>query len=265
MGEVPRRGGGARSVERSAEERFHVKHLTPDELQVELQVGLAALGVTVTDAQALQCVQYLLGVLAANKALNLTRISDPRNAVRLHLLDSLAALPEVSAAPAGRMLDIGTGGGFPGVPMAIATRRDTVLLDSVAKKAAAVEGALRDCALQGIEIVSERAEVYATAAAGGFAVVLARAVAPLSSLLELGAPFLGDSGRLVLLKGRPTDEEIDAGDQAARIVGVRRAESRAFTIPESGEQRTVLTYLRTGRSSVALPRRVGLAQRRPLA
>jgi 16S rRNA (guanine527-N7)-methyltransferase len=260
-----RRLGRASSIKLNAEGGFHVKHLMPDELRAELLVGLAALGVTVTEGQALQCVEYLLGVLAANNALNLTRISDPGNAVRLHLLDSLAALPEVGAAPAGRMLDIGTGGGFPGVPMAIASGRDAVLLDSVAKKAAAVEEVLRAVGLPGIEIVSQRAEAYACEAAGGFAVVLARAVAPLPSLLELGAPFLCESGRLVLLKGRPTDEEIGAGDRVARIVGVQRSGARAFSIPDSGERRTVLTYERIGRSSVALPRRDGLAQRRPLA
>jgi 16S rRNA (guanine527-N7)-methyltransferase len=128
-----------------------------------------------------------------------------------------------------------------------------------------VEEVLRAVGLPGIETVSQRAEVYACEAAGGFAVVLARAVAPLPSLLELGVPFLCESGRLVLLKGRPTDEEIEAGDCVARIVGVRRSGARAFSIPDSGEQRTVLTYERIGRSSVALPRRDGLAQRRPLA
>jgi 16S rRNA (guanine527-N7)-methyltransferase len=242
-----------------------VKHLTPNELQADLSTGLAVLGVSVTKARRLKCIKYLSGVLHANNALNLTRISDPGNAVRLHLLDSLAALPEVEAAPAGRMLDIGTGGGFPGVPLAIASGRGAVLLDSVAKKATAVEGLLRAVGLPDIEIVSQRAEVYAREASGEFAVVLARAVAPLPSLLELGAPFLRESGRLVLLKGRPADEEIESGDRVARIVGVRRCGTRAFNIPDSGERRTVLTYERIGCSSVALPRRDGLAQRRPLA
>jgi 16S rRNA (guanine527-N7)-methyltransferase len=242
-----------------------VKHPTPEDLRVELRNGLNELGVTVTEADALRCVDYLLRVLRANKAVNLTRIADPRNAVRLHLLDSLAALPDVEAAPVGRMLDIGTGGGFPGVPLAIASRRDTVLLDSVAKKMAAVEAAVHESRLDRVVVVSQRAEDYAEDEPSGFGVVLARAVAPLPSLLELGVPFLCDSGRLVLLKGRPTEEEIDAGDQAARIVGAVRIGTRTFSIPGSGERRTILTYERAERSSVALPRRVGLAQRRPLA
>lgn len=242
-----------------------MKHPTPDELRVELVNDLDALSVAITADCALASVSYLLRVLGANKALNLTRIAEPRNAVRLHLLDSLSALPEVEAAPVGRMLDIGTGGGFPGVPLAIATGRDTVLLDSVAKKAAAVREMILESKLDHVAVVSQRAEEYAIEVPAGFGVVLARAVAPLPSLLELGAPFLSESGHLVLLKGRPSEEEIIAGDQAARIVGVARVETRAFTIPGSGEQRTILTYERTGRSSVALPRRVGLAQRRPLA
>lgn len=242
-----------------------MKHPTPDELRAELVKGLGELNVAITPDSALACVSYLLRVLGANTALNLTRIADPRNAVRLHLLDSLAVMPEVEAAPPGRMLDIGTGGGFPGVPLAIATGRDTVLLDSVAKKAAAVREVVMESGLKHVAAVGERAEDYATDAAGEFGVVLARAVAPLPSLLELGAPFLCDSGRLVLLKGRPSEEETAAGDQAARIVGFARVGTRAFVIPGSGEHRTILTYERVGESSVALPRRVGLAQHRPLA
>jgi 16S rRNA (guanine527-N7)-methyltransferase len=171
----------------------------------------------------------------------------------------------VAASVPGRILDVGTGAGFPGVPLAIASRRVAVLLDSVAKKTAAVRVALAECHLEGITAVSERAEDYARETPRQFAVVLARAVAPLSALLELGAPFLSDGGRLVLLKGRPAEDEIDAADRVAGIVGVARIGTRDFCLPFSGEQRTVFSYVRTGPSNVALPRRVGLAQRRPLA
>jgi 16S rRNA (guanine(527)-N(7))-methyltransferase RsmG len=158
------------------------------------------------------------------------------------------------------MLDIGTGGGFPGVPMAIASRRDAVLLDSVAKKAAAVETVLRECGLQGILIVGQRAEVYAGEAAGGFAVVLARAVAPLPSLLELGAPFLCESDRLVLLKGRPTDEEIEAGDRVAHALLVCGASEPPFKHSRLWRTANCLTYERLAQQR-ALPRR--RSQRRP--
>lgn len=246
-------------------ERFHVKHSATPRFESELNEGLNSLGLGLPEGAVLQCIDFLARVLCANESMNLTGISDPRTAVRLHLLDSLAALPEVEACPPGRMLDLGTGGGFPGVPLAVASGRSTVLMDSVAKKTAAVADILEESRVQDVSVLWGRAEDVAREHKEKFAVVVVRAVAPLSVVVELAAPLLEQGGRLVALKGRISPEEVTSGDRAAEIVGLKRAGRRTIELPGGGEQRVILAYERVKRSSVTLPRRTGLARRKPLA
>jgi 16S rRNA (guanine527-N7)-methyltransferase len=225
---------------------------------------LADIGVPLSAPKAERAIAFLLEVLAANESVNLTRICDPAIAVRLHVLDSLTVTPELNAAPPGRLLDLGTGGGFPGVPLGIASGRDTLLADSVQKKAEAAGRSALAVGVENVSWVASRAEDLAREVPGQFAAVVARAVAPLPALVELAAPLLIDGGLLIALKGAPESDEIEAGDRVSRIVGLRRTGTREFTLPVGGERRVVLVYERSGDSGVPLPRRTGLAQRRPL-
>ena len=103
--------------------------------------------------------RYLDSILEANKVTNLTRITDGEQARLLHIEDSLVGLPEVNEAPTGLYGDLGSGGGFPGVPLALATGRKTLLVDSVKKKMAIVQSALDDLSLsEQISTSSERIE-----------------------------------------------------------------------------------------------------------
>lgn len=242
---------------------FHVKH--PENLNAFLREGLATLGIQLSPSREEQLLAYLASVLRWNADLNLTRIVEPREAVRLHLIDSLTALPEVNAGPVGDVLDIGTGGGFPGVPLAMASGRRTTLLDSVAKKAAATQRALDETGFHGARTLAVRAEDLAQTEPGRFSVVVARAVAPLPALLELAVPLLCAGGRLVALKGDPLPQELDAGRVVAEMLGMSLVEARRVVLPSGGESRTILAYVKTGESRVRLPRRVGMAQKRPLA
>ena len=242
-----------------------MKHSSRTELLQTLREQLGTLGVAMPSEMSERSVDFLMTILRLNTTLNLTRITDPTTAVRLHLADSLSAYPEVSAAPRGRLLDVGTGGGFPGAPLAIATGRSATLLDSVGKKAAATECALRECHVEGVSALGGRAEALALEKPATFAVVVARAVAPLPSLVELAAPLLVEGGRLVALKGSPSDDEIDSGDKVAALVGLRRDGMRSLTLPGGDERRTIVWYVKEGPGSVALPRRVGQAQHNPLA
>jgi 16S rRNA (guanine527-N7)-methyltransferase len=235
----------------------------PDQL---LAAGLADLGVELSRAGRETALRYLVDVLEANRRLNLTRIVDPQSAVRLHLLDSLSASPELRSAPSGDVVDIGSGAGFPGVPLAIESRRDFTLLDSVGKKAAAVEEILRRPGRPiPARAVAGRAEDLARTATAGFAAVVARAVAPLPSLVELASPLLMAGGLLVALKGQPSDEEVLSGIRVAGIVGMEMRSSRQLTLPGSGERRTIVVFEKTGPPRINLPRRTGLAQHQPLA
>lgn len=254
-----------------AAERFHVKHscLNSDreahELAALLSAGLDGLGVEMSADRVLRAVAYLIDILEVNQRINLTKVTDAKAAVRLHLLDSLAAAPELTAAPVGEVLDLGSGGGFPGVPLAILSGRRFVLLDSIGKKSAAVQEVLDCCPGRVLaRTATARAEVMAVSSPGRFSAVVARAVSPLPSLVELAAPLLKRGGHLIVLKGRPSEVELASGLAVAGIAGMREVSRRAFSLPGGGEARTILTYAKVGEAKVLLPRRVGLAQHQPL-
>jgi len=226
----------------------------------------ARLGIGLSGQQSDALIRYTRAVLDANEITNLTRIVDMRQAVHLHLVDSLSAIPELRSAQEGPLLDLGSGGGFPGVPLAIGSGRATVLLDSVKKKMAAVAAAIAVLSLGAqVQTVDVRAEEHALACPSGYAAVVARAVAPIASLVELAAPLLQQDGLFVAMKGEPSDEEVRRGREAARIVGLEEVSIRRFGLPIGLEARTIVTYRRARGPSIALPRRPGLAQHQPLA
>lgn len=241
-----------------------MKHITTDD--TEWLAGLISeADVSVAPEAMRLMLRHIDWLIDTNRSLNLTAVDEPREALRLHLLDSLIALPEVSGAPAGSLLDIGTGGGVPGIELASVTGRQTVLVDSVKKKAAAVRAFVVQENLESRISVSElRAEEIARHTPESSAVVTARAVAALPVLVELAAPLLFLGGRLVALKARPTAEEIAAGDRAAEVCGMKRLSVREQHLPGGGELRTILVYARTGPHREALPRRNGMANKNPL-
>lgn len=226
---------------------------------------LAELGVEYND-EGLECaVSHLEWVLQQNKQLNLTSITDPATAVRLHLVDSLAALPYVNKAPAGPLCDMGTGAGYPGLPLSIMSGRSATLVDSVGKKARALEGFIAERHLDSrVHTSSQRLEELAVHDAGRFAVITARALSQLPSLVELAAPLLELSGVLIAMKAIVQDGEVAAGDKAAEVVGLLRTDVVSYVLPIGSETRTLVIYTKVGEPRIALPRRVGLAQKRPL-
>ncbi len=233
--------------------------------QLESLICLSqALGVLLTRVQAAALLDHLAWVLQTNQTHNLTAIQDFGDALRLHVLDSVAAELEVNDAPSGALLDLGSGGGFPGVPLSIVTGRPVTLLDSVAKKVRMVGEYAEQRGLQ-VTVAPVRAEDHARTHSGAYAVVVARAVSQLPSLVELAAPLLTHNGVLIALKGAILEEELTRGDAVGRLCGMERRSVRRFALPAGDEERAVVTYRRTQRPSVDLPRRVGLAQKRPLA
>jgi 16S rRNA (guanine527-N7)-methyltransferase len=229
-----------------------------------LQAIIAEMGIVTTETQAWELLFHLDAMLRANQQINLTSITDREEGVRLHILDSLTCVDVVQAGPAGRLLDIRSGAGYPGIPLAIITERPVTLVEARSKKA----GFLGDVAKaldHKIDVRACRAEDLEPEAHGAFAVVVARALAPLPSLVELAAPLLVEGGRFVALKGRPDPEEVERGDRAAVIVGLSPAERVAVAIPGTDTERSLFVFTKQGAPSVDLPRRTGVAQKRPLS
>jgi 16S rRNA (guanine527-N7)-methyltransferase len=225
--------------------------------------GAAAMELLLAEEVVDRLLAHAEAVIAANETMNLTTIA-PEDYAGLHILDSLSALPQLLAAPRGIFADLGSGAGFPGIPLAIATGREVHLVESVRKKAAFLT---RVCAELRLEATVHpiRAEELAPLRAGAYSAVVARALSSLPSLVELAAPLLGRDGVLICLKGAPEEAELKRGDAAAAICGLVREHTESVTVPFVAGQRTIVVYRKTQPARVRLPRRIGLAQRQPLA
>lgn len=209
--------------------------------------------------------RYLDSILEANKVTNLTRITDGEQARLLHIEDSLVGLPEVNEAPTGLYGDLGSGGGFPGVPLALATGRKTLLVDSVKKKIAIVQSALDDLSLsEQISTSSERIEDLPLEYKEKFAVLTARALSKLVSLIELASPLLKKGGRLVCYKAQLSSEELEEALAVQDLVGMKMISQREICLSDGETTRTIVVFEKIGKSRIKLPRRIGLAQKQPL-
>ena len=228
--------------------------------------SMSLYGVTVSQEQAQLLLKHLDLVIEKNKVMNLTRITNPDDAVVLHVVDSLLPLASKHYDTSLRSyLDIGTGAGFPGIPLAVMTHAHGVLIDSVGKKVSAVREFITELGLGNrVEACAIRAEELAKTRMGSFDLVIARAVAQTNTLIEYAAPFLVTGGLLMVCKANPTDEELSHADSAASICGLENVSRETFELPNGLGHREILTYKKLRKPSIKLPRRVGMAQHEPL-
>lgn len=206
--------------------------------------------------------RHLELVIEANKTTNITRISTWDEGMLLHVEDSLVGLPEVEVAPEGRLVDIGSGAGYPGIPLAIESGRTTLLADSVGKKTAILASMVEELGLDNVEVYTGRIEDLAREKAGVFAVVTARALAQLSVLMELASPLLQDGGRLVCYKANVSDEELQHALSLQERLGMSLVSDRAVELGDA--RRRIISFEKSGRPQINLPRKTGMAQKRPL-
>jgi 16S rRNA (guanine527-N7)-methyltransferase len=198
--------------------------------------GAAALGVVLDGRQATQLLRLLEELALWNSRYNLTAITAPEQMIRAHLLDSLAALPELRGS---LVADVGTGAGFPGLPLALVSpQRQFTLIDATAKKIRFVTHAARLLGLTNVQALPARVETLAPDPP--FDTVLARAFAALPALLGAVAGLCGPGTRVVAFKGRYPDAEL-----AALPAGWRLLQARAVRIPGLDAERHLLT-LATG-------------------
>jgi 16S rRNA (guanine527-N7)-methyltransferase len=207
-------------------------------------------------------------LLAGNRRMNLTRVTAPAEVARLHLLDSLAALPLIDSLGPAEALDLGSGGGLPGLPLAMA-RPEThwTLVDSVRKKAALLAEFSAALGLRNVAVLSDRAEALGRSAdhRQRYALVTARACAPLPVLAELALPLLATGGSLLAWKGPLTDEdeEVRRGRAASGQLGGGRPRLVDPGLPALGGHRFVIVPKERD-TDARFPRRDGEPARRPL-
>lgn len=212
--------------------------------------------------------RFVALLLAVNRQVNLTRVTAPDEVARLHLLDSLAALPLIDAMAPGRVVDLGSGGGIPGLPLALA-RPDVrwTLVDSVGKKATILAEFVAALGLENVGVVADRAEVLGRDAAHreGYQLVTARACAALPVLAELALPLLAVGGSLLAWKGplAEDDEEVRRGRAAIGQLGGGALRIVEPGVPALGGHRFVVVPKQRP-TDARFPRRPGEPGRRPL-
>jgi 16S rRNA (guanine527-N7)-methyltransferase len=207
-------------------------------LDTLLARGLTAMGLELPAGAAAQLVAYLRLLEKWNRHYNLTAVRDPEQMVARHLLDSLALLPFLRGP---RVLDIGTGAGLPGIPLALArpALRFT-LLDSNVKKLTFVRQAVHELALHNVEVAPSRAEKYAPVEK--FDTLTARAFSALADLIDVAAHLCAPGGRILAMKGQFPEAELAAVGDNYRI------EVKALTVPGLEAQRhLVILEPRSGR------------------
>jgi 16S rRNA (guanine527-N7)-methyltransferase len=195
---------------------------------------------------------------------SITTVRDPAQGVDAHVADSLAGLEAPGLRRARAVADLGAGGGFPGLALAVALPDAAVtLVESVGKKCDFLRRTADHVGLDNVAVVQGRAEEW-RAGLGTQDVVTARALAPLNVLAEYAAPLLKDGGVLVAYKGRRDPCEEAAGSAAASILGLESQEPLHVTpFPGAGERHLHL-YLKVGPTPPRFPRRAGMARKRPL-
>ncbi|GAA5514335.1 ribosomal RNA small subunit methyltransferase G [Deinococcus carri] len=245
--------------------------MTP-EGQTLLLDGAAALGLALTPEQVERFAHLLLLLTEASAQMNLTALREERDIVLKHFVDSLTCLrggwlDGAGPEAAGPVLDLGTGAGFPALPLAI-MRPDlpTVPLDATRKKVEFVERTAQALGLARVHPLVGRAETLGRdpEQRGRYGRVVTRAVAALPILAELALPFLREGGLLVAQKGPITPEELEAGTRAAAEVGGEVRAVDPFTLPLTGDARTLVVIEKTGPTPERYPRREGVPNRKPL-
>lgn len=221
--------------------------------------GAKEFGVCLSEEQAQTLIAFYEEVSRANRSFNLTAISDEREFFVKHIVDSLAAAPLITQN--ATVCDIGSGAGFPAMPLAVA-RPDICVtaIDATLKKATFIGSAAETLAVKNIRATAGRAEER-TDLFGAFDCVTARAVSQLRILLELAAPLLKTGGTFFAYK--TSESELEESKNALKVLNMRHAYTKKFLLP-NGDPRVILAFEKVGKTPEKYPRRYGVIKNKPL-
>jgi len=233
--------------------------------------GANELGIELDARQVEQFELYFQDLAEWNTRINLTAITDYHAVQVKHFLDSLTIALAFSGQevtePDFSIVDVGTGAGFPGLPLKILFPQPRlVLLESTAKKVTFLQHIIRKLELENVEVVSSRAEEAARLPLyrEQFALVLSRAVASLPTLVELILPFCRVSGRCIVQKKGEVEQEVNGAKQAISVLGGKLNQIRRIELEEFSDARYLVIIDKIRPTPDRYPRRAGLPKHRPI-
>lgn len=190
------------------------------------------------DAQALERFELFASLLVEkNKVLNLTAITDPEGIAVKHFADSLTALRMIGLNAGDRVIDVGTGGGFPGIPLLIARPEiELTMLDSTGKKLAFVSQSVEELGLSANVVHARAEEAGRGELRESFDFAVSRAVAAMNVLCEYCLPFVKVGGTFCAMKGAKGSEELGCAEKAIAVLGGETEKTESFILPDGGER-----------------------------
>ena len=207
---------------------------------------------------------YASLVLEKNRVMNLTAITDEADFARLHLLDS-AALLTLADFSGHSVIDVGTGAGFPGVPLRIlCDTLDMTVLDSTGKRIEFIREACAALSITGVHPVQGRAEEYAAAHREQYDMAVSRAVAALPVLCELCLPLVRVGGVFLAMKSTQSDEELKEAARAVRVLGAVHRKTSDYTIPGTDVTHRVYRFEKVSSTPPRYPRSFGQIKKKPI-
>lgn len=226
-----------------------------------LAKGLAQMGLPLSEAVQNTLCAFGEAVIKQNEVMNLTAITQPEQVAKLHLLDSLTLLT-LEDLRGKRMIDVGCGAGFPGVPVKIACPEVSLtLLDSLGKRMAWLETVLPELGVEA-ECVTARAEEAVQNCRETYDIATSRAVARLNILLELTAPYVKVGGKILAMKGTAAMEELAEAKNAIAKLGLKL--ERVAEFPVDGTAHTVIVLKKVSPTPAQYPRRYAKIKQMPL-
>ena len=227
----------------------------------------ALLGCTLSKAQVEAFAWYEKELLAWNERFNLTAICEPVEIRAKHFLDSLSCALVINSTRSGALIDIGTGAGFPGIPLKIIfPHLRLTLVESIGKKAEFCRHVVVSLGLGQTTVLQNRAEELGQDILHReqYDYAVARAVANLNTLVEYLLPLLKPGGMMIAQKGISGPEEAQNAERAARIMGGHLRQVRKINIPGIAEDRFLVTFDKTAPTPPQFPRHVGVPTKKPI-